>query len=154
MRRIAVLSAVLFSACSAPDAPPATPAPAPAPPRADIRPLNIPKLASSNDSATYAIARADAAWVARHLDLVLGELELGDEPRGGIRIASMKPGSVAGQFELNPGDVIRSINGQPLTTLKSFLELLKQDVLRRASTVTMGIERGGNVRALVIRPAK
>ena len=55
------------------------------------------------------------------------KLSLGDEK--GVYIAEVEPGSLASHAGLRAGDVITSINGQPVNDLGSFqAELKKHDV--------------------------
>src|SRR5688572_19085390 len=150
-----------LAGCAAPAERPATPAPVqspvPAPSGAPVKTsshLKITKIASTNDSETYTINKAGAAWAVENQDGILSELKFQDSHTAGIQILSIPPGSLAEQFGLRPNDVIRSVNGQPVTNTVTLTELRNSDALKRASALTVGIDRAGQMRALVIRSAK
>lgn len=114
----------------------------------------VTKIASTNDSETYSIDKASIAWVTANQDAILGEITLQDYASGGIQITSLAPGSLAEQFGLKANDVVRSVNGQPIPNSLALADLRNSDVIKKATTLTLGVERAGLVRALVIRSTK
>jgi membrane-associated protease RseP (regulator of RpoE activity) len=56
-------------------------------------------------------------------------------PAGGILIEATPPGSVAGQLRLQPGDVIVSVDGVPVTTPEEFARTYAEQGLPRELTI-------------------
>jgi general secretion pathway protein C len=64
-----------------------------------------------------------------------------DGKRDGIKLVGVTPGGVFGKIGIQSGDVVRSINGQQVTSQNRAFELL--DGMRKANNVKIQIERGG-----------
>jgi S1-C subfamily serine protease len=46
-------------------------------------------------------------------------------PGGGVRIEAAPPGSVVGQMHLLPGDVLMSVNGEPVSSPEEFARMYR-----------------------------
>ncbi len=60
----------------------------------------------------------------------------------GFRMVSLQPGSLFGELGLSPGDVIRSINGMPMSDPQNFMKALS--TLQSASSVQINLLRNGS----------
>ena len=60
---------------------------------------------------------------------------------GGFLVKQMQPGSLYEKLGLRPGDVIKSINGQPLNSMEDAIRLYQQ--MPNIDDVQMEIMRGG-----------
>jgi S1-C subfamily serine protease len=116
--------------------------------RDKVKPVRI---TSTNDSDQFTLDRPSIAWAVENQDSLLHEVTLQDYASGGIQITSIAPGSLASDFGLQQGDVVKSVNGQPVVSSLSLNELRNSEAIKRATALTVGIERAGQVRALVIR---
>jgi S1-C subfamily serine protease len=59
-------------------------------------------------------------------------------PGGGVLVDSTPPGSVAGQLHLQAGDVIVSVNGQPVSSTEEFARIYREQGLPRQLTIMRG----------------
>ena len=60
---------------------------------------------------------------------------LAPNPAGGVRVESQPPGSVASALHVDVGDVIMSMNGQPVASLDDFARVYQAQGLPRRMTV-------------------
>ena len=67
-----------------------------------------------------------------------GELELGDQK--GVIVTAVADGSPAAEIDIEPGDVITTINGANVTNTVDFLQALKK--LKPGSYVRVNLRRG------------
>lgn len=77
-----------------------------------------------------------------------GELERDLAQKTGLLLVSLEPGSPADQGGLFVGDIIVSLDGQPVPTLEDLMALLGAE--RITSAVPVRIVRGGEVRQLTV----
>jgi general secretion pathway protein C len=68
------------------------------------------------------------------------------QPDGGFMVREITPGSLYEKLGLKAGDVIRSVNGNPVNNLEDAMQLYRR--LGSAGQVTMDITRGGKVESL------
>jgi len=66
--------------------------------------------------------------------------QIGTPPRGGVRMEQAPPGSLAQKLGLQPGDVIRSVNGQPVASAGDLARLYTQ--FNTMSAIQAEIQRG------------
>lgn len=98
--------------------------------------LNVARTGANN----YSLSR-------RELDEALrdpGQLNflgaIGTPPGGGVRMEQAPPGSLASKLGLQPGDVIRSVNGQPVASAGDLARLYTQ--FNSISQIQAEIQRG------------
>ena len=77
------------------------------------------------------------------------EQQLDDDK--GVVVTTLSPGLAAAKADLDPGDVIHSINGQPTDTLEDFDRLYKQVAEKRQTRVLVGVVRGRGARSAVLK---
>jgi general secretion pathway protein C len=75
--------------------------------------------------------------------------QIGVPPGGGVRLESAPPGSLAAKLGLQPGDVIRRVNGQSVASPGDLARLYQQ--FATTSAVNAEVERGGTVTQLSYR---
>jgi general secretion pathway protein C len=68
--------------------------------------------------------------------------QLGTPPGGGVRLESAPPGSLASKLALQPGDIIKRVNGQPVASQGDLARLYQQ--FGTLSTIQAEIQRGGS----------
>jgi general secretion pathway protein C len=104
--------------------------------------LNVARSGANN----YSLSRGELDNALRdpHQLNYLGQIGL--MPSGGVRLEQAPPGSLAQKLGLQPGDVIRKVNGQPIAspgdlarlyTQFSTLSLIQAEVQRGASTLQL-----------------
>ncbi len=94
----------------------------------------VPGVASSAPEAPAAGAeQALPPLEARQLAKITHGMRL--NPAGGILVEATPPGSVVGQLQLQPGDVIVSVDGIPATTPEQFARTYQEQGLPRELTI-------------------
>jgi len=68
--------------------------------------------------------------------------QIGMPPGGGVRMEQAPPGSLAQKLGLQPGDVIKKVNGQPVASTGDLARLYTQ--FNTLSSVQAEVQRGGN----------
>jgi general secretion pathway protein C len=98
----------------------------------------------------------DFSFARKDLDTALrdpGQLnylgQIGVAPGGGVRLDAAPPGSLAGRLGLQPGDVIRRVNGQSISSPGDLARLYQQ--FGTINTIQAEVERGGKVERLSYR---
>ncbi|HET6250446.1 MAG TPA: trypsin-like peptidase domain-containing protein [Tepidisphaeraceae bacterium] len=69
----------------------------------------------------------------------------------GVVVTTESPGYPAAKAELAPGDVIRSVNRQPVTDLDEFTKLYDASVAKKAKVVVLEVQRGRGKRTAVLK---
>src|SRR3954470_24340139 len=97
----------------------------------------------------YSFARHDLDQALRDPNQLNYLGQIGMPPGGGVRLDAAPPGSLASKLGLQPGDVIRRVNGQPIASSGDLARLYQQ--FATLNTVQAEIERGGTVVRLQYR---
>ncbi len=63
---------------------------------------------------------------------------MSSNPEGGVRIDAAPPGSVAGQMNLLPGDVLVSVNGSPVSSPEEFARIYRTQGIQGEFVVIRG----------------
>jgi serine protease Do len=69
----------------------------------------------------------------------------------GVVVTTLSPGYPAAKAELQPGDVIRTVNGKPVTDLEQFVKLHDDSVGAKETRVLLEIQRGRGRRSAVLK---
>ncbi len=111
-------------------------------------------LSKTNDREHYSVDRNTAQWAIENQEKILSEIALQDYTGGGIQITSIASGSIAGEAGLQQYDVIKSLNGQPVTNSMSLNDLKNNAQLRNQNQLVITVERGGTTKTIVIQPSQ
>lgn len=114
----------------------------------------IQALARTNDRETYGVDRNTIAWAIENQEKILSEIGLQDYSSGGIQVTSIALGSIASEAGLQQYDVIKSMNGSPIANSISLAELRNNPQMKNQQSMVIGIERGGQVKTIVIQPTQ
>jgi serine protease Do len=77
------------------------------------------------------------------------EKQLDDDE--GVVVTTLNPGYPAAKAELQPGDVVRSVNGSPVTDLDAFNKLYEESVKNKEARVLVEVVRGRGTRTAVLK---
>jgi serine protease Do len=69
----------------------------------------------------------------------------------GVVVTTMSPGHPAAKAELQPGDVIRAVNGDEVNELDDFNKLYKESVAKKETKVLLDITSGRNHKTAVLK---
>jgi serine protease Do len=69
----------------------------------------------------------------------------------GVVVTTMSPGYPAAKAELQPGDVIRAVNGDEVKDLDAFVKLYDESVKQKESKVLLDVVRGRGHQTLVLK---
>ena len=68
---------------------------------------------------------------------------------GGFLVREIQPGSVYEKLGIRPGDVIRSVNGQPINNMEEVMKLYQQlGGINQVGNVAIEVTRGGRTESL------
>ena len=77
------------------------------------------------------------------------EEQLDDD--SGVAVTTLGGGFPAARAELRSGDIIRSVNGRPVTDLDTFAELYDDSIKDKESRVLLELQRGRGLRRAVLK---
>ncbi len=69
----------------------------------------------------------------------------------GVVVTTLTQGLAAAKADLDPGDVITSINGEPAETLEDFDRMYKESIAKRQTKVLLSVTRGRGLRSAVLK---
>jgi general secretion pathway protein C len=135
IRRNGVLESLLLEGAEK------TPAGEWTPPVATYHPPAAPgNIVQETGANRYMVERDQLAAQFRTPDL-LKQATVLPSGNGGFLVKQMQPGSLYEKLGLQPGDVIKTINGQPLNSMEDAIRLYQQ--MPNVNAVQMEIMRGG-----------
>lgn len=76
----------------------------------------------------------------------LGQATIVPNAGGGFLVRELQPGSIYEKLGLRPGDVIRTVNGQPVSSMDDVMRLYQQ--FGSADRVQVDVQRGGRSESL------
>jgi serine protease Do len=79
------------------------------------------------------------------------EAQLDDDT--GVVVTTMSPGYPAAKAELEPNDVVRSVNQKPVTDLEEFVKLYDESIKSKDERVLLELQRGRGRRSAVLKVA-
>jgi general secretion pathway protein C len=98
--------------------------------------LNVARTGSNN----YSLSRKELDDALRDPGQLNFLGAIGTPPRGGVRMEQAPPGSLAQKLGLQPGDVIKSVNGQAVASAGDLARLYTQ--FNTLSSIQAEIQRG------------
>lgn len=110
-------------------------------------------LASAENRQVWGLDPEEIDWALQNSDRIMDqEFKVTPYPGGGLKIESVTPGSLGAVRGLVPGDVVKDVNGQPLSSLADIRTLMNSPALRQSSGLRLTIERAGKPVLLEYRP--
>jgi general secretion pathway protein C len=110
------------------------------------RPAAVPgEIVRETGANQYTVARDQLAAQMRTPDF-LKQATLVPSSGGGFLVRQIQPGSLYEKLGMRAGDVIKSVNGQPINTAEDAIRLYQQ--MSSISSVQMEITRGGKNESL------
>lgn len=110
-------------------------------------------LASAENRQVWGMDPEEIEWAVQNSDRIMDqEFQVTPYASGGLKIESITPGSLGAMRGLVPGDVVKDVNGQPLTSLADIRTLMNSPALRQSSGLRLTIERAGKPVILEYRP--
>lgn len=94
----------------------------------------------------YAVSRQELTQQMQKPDFLTQALMV-PNAGGGFLVREIQPGSVYEKLGLRVGDVIQSVNGQPVNTMEDVMRLYQQ--FDSATNVSMNVRRAGRTETLV-----
>ena len=107
-----------------------------------VIPLPVHKVAAGHYRVPPALVKAEMA----NPQPLFNQAVMVPYQAGGFLIRSIKPGSLYQKLGLRPGDVIRSVNGQPIDSLAQAMQVYKH--LPTATEIDLQILRNGQPKEL------
>lgn len=98
--------------------------------------VNVSRTGSNN----YSLSRKELDEALRDPGQLSHLGQIGVPPKGGVRMEQAPPGSLAQKLGLQPGDVIKSVNGQTVASAGDLARLYTQ--FNTLSTIQAEIQRG------------
>jgi hypothetical protein len=111
------------------------------------------RIRVAEDYELWELDAREAAWLlANEREVLTRDLETVAEPSGGLRIAKVRAGSLAACRGLQPGDLLRDINGMELDGPFGIEDFLEDPSYRRASGWRLTLQRDSSTLMLDYRP--
>ena len=101
---------------------------------------------SQNGDNQYVVARSMVTQELKKPQQLLSEALMVPNPSGGFLVRQIQPDSVYQKLGLQVGDVIRSVNGQPVNTLQDAMRVYQQ--ASSSSSVRLEVVRNGRPEVL------
>jgi hypothetical protein len=139
-----------------PEAPvPTTPEPvvtapvAPPPPPEPVTMVEAPDTLFQEEGGTWVTTDEGAEYLERNYERLVEETRTStyrdrDGRAVGVRIVGIKSTSVANQFDIRKDDVILKVNGIPVTTQSEAVKVVKDQLSKKATIITVELLRRGN----------
>jgi membrane-associated protease RseP (regulator of RpoE activity) len=105
---------------------------------ADAPPESRPAQAPQPDPATPTAAPPEVQEATDRRQAAKITRGMSSNPEGGIRIDEVLPGSVAGQMNLLPGDVLVAVDGTPVASLEQFAQTYRTQGIQGEYVVIRG----------------
>src|SRR6185295_2199967 len=110
-------------------------------------------LASTDTRQVWGMDPNEIAWAGRNLEQILdGDFQATPYAGGGLRLESVRAGSIGAARGLLAGDVLREVNGQPLSSIGDLRTLMSQLTLQSLAGLQLKVERAGKTLLLEYRP--
>ena len=113
--------------------------------------------ARSNDSQeAWNMDRKEVDWAAANVDTILSQVSLEVYSGGGLKINSVPEGTFVSDRGLRSGDVLRSVNGQQVTSIQQLGDVMRS-LSKNATTLSIAVDRSGRMYTLtytVPRPGR
>ena len=110
-------------------------------------------LASADNRQIWGIDPDEIDWAAQHVPEILDrDVQVAPYAGGGLRLEGVLPGSIGAARGLLAGDVLREVNGRPLSSAAELRALLDNPASATQSGLRLTIERAGKPLVFEYRP--
>ena len=110
-------------------------------------------LASADSRQVWGLDPEEIEWASQNSEKIMDQdFQISPNAGGGIRIEGVTPGSLGASRGVLAGDVIRDVNGQPLTSIADVRTLMNNPAFKTQSGLRISIERAGKPVVLEYRP--
>jgi type II secretory pathway component PulC len=111
------------------------------------------KLAASEGREVWGIDPDEVDWAMQNSERVMDQdFRVSPYAGGGLRIESVAAASIGAARGLVSGDVIREINGQPLSNVAEVRSLFNNPAMRSPQGMRVTVERAGRPMTIEFRP--
>jgi hypothetical protein len=109
-------------------------------------------LGNSENRQVWGLDPDEIDWALQNKDSIMGEaFQVSPSASGGIRIDSVRAGSIGAARGVMDGDIVREVNGQPLRGVAELKSLMTDLSMRAQSGLRLTIERAGKPMAIEYR---
>jgi hypothetical protein len=113
------------------------------------------KYASNERRKTWLIDRREIEWLAQNQENILAnDVSISPYRGGGIKINSVRPGSVVEYHGFRAGDVIKRINGIPVNSLSELRSVAERLRRLQPSSINVVVNRAGRLINFYFRPQR
>jgi len=134
----------------------AAPSPLPTVPEEFLARVGAPK--KSGTRIEVAVPGEVTSAILSNVDVLKGEADLEPAARNnrpdGFRLTVLRENGLGRRIGLQPGDVIRAVNGLPFTTTEEIVKVFESLEDGRAASISFDIRRGGEELQIVIEDPK
>ena len=110
-------------------------------------------LASADTRQVWGMDQEELDWAAQNADQILDrDFQVSPYAGGGLRIENVNAGSIGASRGLVAGDVLREVNGQPLSNIADVRTLMNNPAMKQQSGIRLTIERAGKPVVIEYRP--
>lgn len=96
----------------------------------------------SENEVVWSMDPAEVEYAMGSQDSILKDAELTPFSGGGVKIARIREGSIGRARGIQNGDVVQSINGQPINSLADFQNLAQAGGLQQSNSLRLQVLRG------------
>ncbi len=110
-------------------------------------------LASSEGRYVWGMDQNEVDYAAQNVERMMEQdFQVSPHPSGGLKIDNVSPGSMGAARGMVAGDVIKNVNGQPLSSLQDLKVLMGNPQMRRSTGLSLTVERAGKPVVIEYRP--
>lgn len=110
-------------------------------------------LASSDGRQVWGLDQDEIDWAFQNVERIMDQdFRVAPYGGGGLRVESLQPGSIGATRGIVAGDVVREVNGQPLSNVADVRALMNNPAMRQQSGLRITIERAGKPVVIEYRP--
>ena len=110
-------------------------------------------LASSRNRHVWGLDPKEIAWAkANYLQIMDRDFQVTPFAGGGLKVASVRPGSIGAARGILAGDVIKNVSGQGIRTIADLKMLMNNPQMRRQSSISLTVLRAGKPLVIEYRP--
>ena len=109
-------------------------------------------LASAANRHVWGVDSNEVDWAKANLQKILNQdFQVTPHGSGGLKITSVRAGSIGSARGIVAGDIVKSINGRPLKSMAD-LKTLMTGSRGRSSNLSLTLERAGKSMVIEYRP--